>query len=204
MSGGQTGDQPEQGRFRRGISGLAGRRMKRGITGNENDVTMSLPDHPWQSRSRAISRSLVVHRENIIPLIFLHPHQRNIARDSRVTNQQVNWPCGEIVSDRIGVGHIQFAVTRYLDIPIGIGKCRCNRLSQTTASSCDQQIFHVPGYCAGSTDSGKRGYFQEPGKSLGITSERVGETIFDFKKQGIMPMSCSFVPNLFSPWNPHG
>lgn len=45
MSGGQIGDQPEQGRFGRGISGLAGRWMKRGITGNENDVTMSLSDH---------------------------------------------------------------------------------------------------------------------------------------------------------------
>jgi hypothetical protein len=39
---------------------------------------------------------------------------------------------------------------------------------------------------------------------LGITSERMGETLLDFKRQEVIPVLYSAVPSLFVPWNPHG
>ena len=48
----------------------------------------------------------------------------------------------------------------------------------------------------------KCGNINKPGKSVGITSERMGETSFTMENQRFIPTSCSFMPNLFFPWNP--
>lgn len=79
--------QPQQGRLRRGVCGLADGRVERRVTGNEYDVAMALFNHPWQNRRRAIRRALIVHRENLVPRRFLQSGQRCIASDSGGTDQ---------------------------------------------------------------------------------------------------------------------
>lgn len=204
MFGGKIGDQPEQGRFRRGISRLSDGRMKRGIAGNENNVTMSLPDHSWQNRDRAISGALIIYRKNLVPLIFPHAGQRNIPDNPGGTHEQIKWPRLKVAFNGDRVSHIKCAAIRRSDFPAGLCEASCKRFSQTAAGSCDDQVFHARGWWDGLLESRKSGYFQEHGKKLGITSEPVGGTISEFKKQGIMPISCSAMPNLFLPWNPHG
>ena len=143
MSGCQIGDQSEQSRFRRGISGLSGGRMKRGITGNENDVTMSLPDHSRQSGCGAIRSALIIHRENLVPLIFPYAAQRSVPNDPGGTHQQIKRSRFKVASNGCWVGHIKCAAIRCPDYPAGLCETRCERFSQATSGSCDDQVFHV-------------------------------------------------------------
>ena len=178
--------------------------MKRGITGNENDVTMSLPDHSGQSGGGAIRSALIVHRENLVPLIFPYAAQRSIPNDPGGTHQQIKRSRPKVASNGCCVCHIKCAAIRCPDYPAGLCETRCERFSQVASGSCDDQVFHVCRWCDGSLKSRKCGDFQEHGKKLGITSGRTGETLLDFKTQEVIPVLCSALPSLFLPWNPYG
>jgi hypothetical protein len=51
------------------------------------------------------------------------------------------------------------------------------------------------------TASGKHDDPHKIGKTLGITSERLGGTRLVFSNHLFIPRSCSLMPNLFFPWN---
>ena len=72
------------------VGGLSHRWMKRGITRNEDDVTPSAGNHPGQNGGGGVGRTLIIHREDIVPILFIHPDHWNILGGSGGINEQIH------------------------------------------------------------------------------------------------------------------
>ena len=160
--------------------------MECGKTRYENDVAGVSREHPGQHGIHTPGGTFEIDLPYFIPCRFVQPKQWCVANDSSGANQQVDRSRIEIPADCLIIPDIQFATARSCNSQSRGSQRHGNRTAQCARATSDHRVLRS------SIHAGRRMHlqrplrqvllmeitfritrFQEPGKGLGITSERI-------------------------------